>query len=331
MKRRRLLQPLLGTAFLVWPLGLWAQSRQGVARVGVLRPSAPPLSPDDLLLTGLPRALAELGYVKGRNLQLEYRWAGADLARLPGLAHELLQARMQVIVAVSAPAVRAAQLAAPTLPVVMFGNFDPVAMGMVKSLARPGGKLTGVLIAPDGTLAGKRLELLKAAVPQARRVAFLVPPADATLQPQLLETRKAAAALQMELHEVEVRDADYAGAFQAIAARQPQALVVGAHTFFMRDRMQIIALAAQYRLPAIYEWREQAVDGGLMAYSTSLYGLYQRLAWYVDRILKGARAGELPIERPSTFELVINLKTALAMGLTIPQSLLVRADEIIQP
>lgn len=331
MRRRSFCLPLLLGGLAPWPAVLRAQPQDAPARVGVLRPSAPPLLPDDLLLTGLPRALAERGYVEGRNLQIETRWAGGDTARLPELARELQQARVQLIVAVSAPAVRAVQQVAPALPVVLFGNFDPVALGMVASLARPGGNVTGVLIAPDGTLAGKRLELLKTAVPQAQRVAFLVPPADATLLPQLRETREAAVALQMELQEVEVRDGDYAAAFQAVAARRPQALVVAGHTFFMRDRAQVIALAAQYRLPAIYEWREQALDGGLMAYSTSLYGLYQRLAWYVDRILKGAKPGDMPIERPTTFELVINMKTAQALGLTIPRSLLVRADEVIQP
>jgi putative ABC transport system substrate-binding protein len=330
MKRRAFCLPLLLAGAAHWPAALRAQPQDAVARVGVLRPSAPPLSPDDLLLTGLPRALAERGYVEGRNLLIETRWASGDTARLPELARELQQARVQLIVAVSAPAVRAVQQAAPALPVVLFGNFDPVALGMVASLARPGGNVTGVLIAPDGTLAGKRLELLKTAVPQARRVAFLVPPADATLLPQLQETRKAAAALQMELQEVEVRDGDYAGAFQAVAARRPQALVVAGHTFFMRDRAQVIALAAQYRLPAIYEWREQALDGGLMAYSTSLYGLYQRLAWYVERILKGAKPADMPIERPSTFQLTLNLKTARALGLALPQPLLLRADEVVE-
>ncbi len=330
MKRRTFGLRWLLAGLAQWPLALRAQPQDAVARVGVLRPSAPPLSSDDLLLTGLPRALAELGYVVGRNLQLEYRWAGGDMARLPALALELRQARVQVIVAVSAPAVRAALQSVPSIPVVMFGNFDPVALGMVASLARPGGNVTGVLIAPDGTLAGKRLELLRAAVPQARRVAFLVPPADATLQLQLQETRNAAAALGLELHETEVRDGDYARAFQAMAARRPQALIVGAHTLFVRDRLAIIALAALYRLPAIYEWREQSLDGGLMAYSTSLYGLYQRLAWYVHRIVEGARPAEMPIERPSTFQLVINMKTAQALGLTIPRSLLLRADEVIE-
>ncbi len=331
MKRRALGLPLLLGVLAPWPPGLRAQSKEGIARVGVLRPSAAPADRADLLLTGLPRALAERGYVEGRNLLLDTRWADGDPARLSELAGALSRSNPELIVAVSAAAVRAVQQAAPALPVVMFGNFDPVALGLVASLARPGGMLTGVLIAPDGTLAGKRLELLKEAAPQARRMAYLAPPLDATTQLQLNEVRSAAAVLGLELFEAEVRDGDYAGAFERLAARRSQALMVGGHTFFMRDRAQIIALAAQYRLPAIYEWREQARDGGLMAYSTSLYGLYQRLAGMIERILKGAKPGDLPIERPSTFELVINLKTAQALGLTMPRSLLTRADEILPP
>lgn len=329
MQRRPWLAFALGGLVLA-PRTAWTQPSDRIFRVGILRPSAPPRATGDLQITGLPRALGELGYVEGRNLVIEQRWAGGDTARLPALALELQQARVELVVAVGSQAILAAQRAKPTLPIVMFGNFDPVALGLMPSLARPGGNITGVLIAPDGTLAAKRLELLKAAVPQATRMAYLAPPADPATRLQLQETRQAASVLGVELADVEVRDGDYASAFAAIAQLRPGALVVGAHTFFVRDRMPIIALAAQYKLPAIYEWREQVVDGGLMAYSTSLYGLYQRLAWYVDRILKGAKPGELPVERPSKFELAINLKTANALGLTIPQSLLLRADEVIE-
>ena len=215
------------------------------------------------------------------------------------------------------------------VPIVMYGNFDPLALGLVSSLARPGGNVTGVLIAPDGTLAGKRLELLKAAVPAARRIALLVPD-DESIRLQVQETRAAARQLGIELPVVEVRGADYASAFASIARERVAALVVGSHQYFVRDRAQIIALAAQYKLPAMYEWREQVSDGGLMTYSTSLSGLYQRVASYVDRILKGSRPGDLPVEQPTRFELVINLKTAKALGLTIPQSLLLRAEEVIE-
>jgi putative ABC transport system substrate-binding protein len=212
----------------------------------------------------------------------------------------------------------------------MYGNFDPLALRLVDSLARPGGNATGVLIAPDGTLAGKRLELLKAAVPQASRIALLVPD-DESARLQVQETRQAAASLGVELVVVTVRGQEYSRAFAAIAAERPGALVVGSHQYFVRDRKEIIALAAKHRLPAMYEWREQVADGGLMTYSTNLYGVQQRVASYVDRILRGARPSDLPVERPTRFEFVVNLKTAKALGLTIPPSVLARADEVIDP
>ena len=307
-----------------------AQAGGRVFRVGVLRPTAPPLSSQDLLASGIPKALAELGYVEGRNLAIESRWAGGDLDRLPGLALELVQGRVDVIVAVSALAVRAVAAATSTIPVVFFGNFDPVALGLVPNLARPGGNMTGILIAPDGTLAGKKLELLRAAVPNITRVAYLTPPADASMRLQQQELERAAKSLGLELVSAEVQGGDYARAFTALAAQRPGALFVAANTTFVRDRTQIIALAAKHRMPAMYEWREQVEDGGLMAYSADRYVLYQRMAAQMDRILKGARPGDLPVERPSKFDFVVNLKTAKALGLTIPQSVLLRANEVIQ-
>ena len=307
-----------------------AQTGERVFRVGVVRPTAAPVSSQDPIVTALARGLAELGYVEGRNLVIEARWADGDAARLPALAKDLILARVDVIVAVGLAAVRAAVSATSTLPVVFFGNFDPLALGLVPNLARPGGNLTGLLIAPDGTLAGKKLELLRAAVPHASRIGYLAPPADAAAQQQQQELERAAKVLGLAVAAAEVRDGDYERAFATISAQRPGALFVGANTNFMRDRARIIALAAKYRLPAIYEWREQVEDGGFMAYSASLPGLYQRLAVYVDRILKGSKPGELAIERPSKFQLVVNLKTARALGLTIPQSLLLRADEVIQ-
>ncbi len=297
--------------------------------MGILRPSAPPLSPTDPANVGIPNALRDAGYVEGRNLVIERRWAGGNLGLLPALARELAQTEVDVIVAVGAPAVQAAKAATATTPIVLYGNFDPLGLGLVDSLARPGGNVTGVLIAPDGTLAGKRLELLKAAMPAARRIALLVPDEE-TIRVQMQETRAAAQQLGLELPIVQVRGTDYASAFATIARERVAGLIVGSHQYFMRDRMQIIALAAQHKLPAIYEWREQVEDGGLMTYSANLTGLYQRVASYVDRILKGARPGELPVERPTRFEFVINLKTAKTLGLSIPQALRLRADEVIE-
>ncbi len=304
-----------------------AQGAERVYRVGMLWPTARP----PVVGPFLPKALGELGYVEGRNLIIERRYADGDVERLPALARELLTAKVDVIIAVGAQAVRACKEASTTLPIILYGNLDPVALGLVPNLARPGGNVTGVVFAPDGTLAGKQLELLKSAVPRATRMAYLAPTADDPANlPQAREARNAAAALGMELIVVGLQGGDYAQAFAAIVAQRAHALFVAASPRFETDRQQIIELAAKHRLPAIYEWRRHVVDGGLMTYSTSSYGLNQRLASYVDRIVKGAKPGDLPIERPTRFELVINLKTAKALGLSLPQALLLRADELIE-
>jgi len=297
-------------------------------RVGVLRAGSAPISPAEPQQVALPKALAELGYAEGRNLVIERRHADNDLARLPGLARELVLARVDAIVAVGSSAVAAAKGASASVPIVMFGNFDPVALGLVADLARPGGNVTGVLIAPDGTLAGKRLELLKAAVPQATRIGLLAP-SDEAFRLQAQETRKAAALLGVTLVVVEVRNGDYAGAFAAMAAERCTALLVGAHTYFVRDRRPIIELAAKYKLPAMFEWREQVVDGGFMSYSTNLYGLYRRIAAHLDRIFNGASVGDIPVEQPTRFELVVNQKTANALGITITPAFRLLIDEVI--
>ena len=328
--RRRLITTALAGSLLTGQRLSQAQATERVWRVGVLRPTAAPIAATELVAEGIPTALRELGYVEGRNLVIESRWAQGQAERLPALASELVQAKVDVIIAVGAAAVRAAKGATATIPIILFGNFDPVALRLVASLARPGGNVTGVLMAPDGTLAGKKLELIKAAVPAARKIAFLTPPDDQAMRLQVQETRSAAAALGTELLVTEVQGSDYGRAFTAIVTQRPGALFVGAHTSFTRDRQQIIALAAKHHLPAMYEWREQVEDGGLMAYGASLYGLYQRIAIYADRIFKGAKPTEMAVERPTKFELVINLKTAKALGLTIPQSVLLRADEVIR-
>jgi putative ABC transport system substrate-binding protein len=320
---------LLGWTGIVLAGSAGGARAQRVFRVGVLRPGAPPHDVGDIQATGLPKALGELGYAEGRNLVFETRYARNDPSRLETLARAFADERFDVVVAVGLLAARAIKKVAPSVPVVMYGNFDPLALGLVKSLSRPGGNLTGILIAPDGTLAAKRLQLLKEAVPQATRIGLLAP-ADESFALQLQETRKAARDLGVVLPVVTVGDSDYAGAFAAIARERATALVVGAHQYFVRDRQHIVDLAAAQRLPTIWEWREQVADGGLMSYSTSLYGLLQRVAAYVDRILKGASAGDLPLERPTKFDLVINLKTARMLGLTLPQSLLLRADEVIE-
>ena len=294
-------------------------------RLGILRPTAPSSLDDE---ARLPTALRELGYVEGQNIIVERRYAAGKIARLPEHAHELVGLPVDAIIAVAAAAIRAAKEATTTIPIIMWGNFDPVAEGFVASLARPEGNVTGALIAAEGTLAGKRLELLKEAVPRATRIAALFH--DSASRTQVQEVQEAASSLGVTLVALEVRGGDYGRTFASMAAKRPEALFVAGSTFFFRDRKRIIELAAKHRLPAIYEWPEQAQDGGLMAYGSSLLEGYRRLAGYIDRIFKGAKPGDLPIEQPTKFELVIYLKTAKALGLTIPQSVLVRADEVIQ-
>ena len=234
---------------------------------------------------------------------------------------------MDVIVAIGSAAIRAAKEATTTIPIVMYGGFDPVAAGFVASLARPGGNVTGVVMGPGSSLTGKRLELLKEAVPRAARVAFLVPD-DPSFQ--LEEAQQGAPSLGIKLVVVEVRAGDYVRAFSTISAERATALLVGATPISCATGSGSSILAAKHRLPAMYEWPEQVEEGGLMSYGATQSALVQRAAVYIDRIFKGAKPGDLPVEQPTKFELVINRKTAKALGLTLPPSLLSRADRVIE-
>ena len=297
-------------------------------RVIAFRPTTPS---GDILRTGLPAALAEVGYVEGQNLAFEMRYGDGRLDRMPALARAIVAAKPDVILAISAVSIKAIREATSTIPVVFFGNFDPVASGFVKSLAQPGGNITGVVIAPDGTLAAKRMELLVEAVNGRKRMAMLLPEDPNVVAVQLPEARKAAASLGVQLDTVQMINGDYAGAFAKVAALKADSLFLAATTYFVQDRRVIIDLAAGHRVPAIYEWPEQVEDGGLMSYGpSSLRAIYQRIASCIDRILKGAPPASIPVEQPAKLELVVNLKTARAMGLAIPQSVLLRADRVIQ-
>jgi putative ABC transport system substrate-binding protein len=299
-----------------------------VYRLGILMAISPPPSSDRATQSLLvPTALRELGYAESQNLLVERRFAGGKPDRLSGLARELVQLRMDVIVAVGNEATQAAKDATKTIPIVMLGG-SVVERGFVASLAQPGGNITGVAIS-ETTLAAKRLALLKEALPRAARIAVLAT-AEEYNQTQLREAAEAAVSLGVTLVVVVVQDADYSRAFARMASDRAQALFVFSSPLLHRDRRRIIALAAKHRLPAIYQWREHAMEGGLMAYGSSLSGLSRRIAAYVDRILKGASPAELPVEQPTVYELVVNLKTARALGLTIPPSVLARADEVIE-
>jgi putative ABC transport system substrate-binding protein len=326
MKASLLVPVILMLALVATPLTAEAQQPGKIARVGILSPTTPVVVP-----RALRQRLHELGWVEGRSFILELRFADGRPGRLPTLAGELVRLNVDVIVAVGQPAIRAAKDATGTIPVVMaFSGVDPVTAGFVASLARPGGNVTGLaILSPD--LAVKRLEVLKAALPGAGRVAVLVNPRNESNVEQFAALSAAAGALSVQLKRVEVgRSGDYAPAFAVIAKDRPDAIVVAADPEFFRDRRTLVDLAAQARLPTSYDWRDFVEGGGLMSYGVNLEDLMRRVAYYVDRILKGARPSELPVEQPTKFELVINLKTAKALGLTIPQSVLIRADEVIQ-
>jgi putative ABC transport system substrate-binding protein len=322
--RRRFLF-LAASPLLLAPIAQAQQQR--VYRVGVLRPTA--AGGEELMIPGVQNALRDLGYVEGQNLVVDVRFADNNLKRLFPLAQELAAGKADVIVAVGEAAARAAKAATP-LPVVFYANVDPVKAGLVASLAQPGGKLTGILIAPDGTLAAKKVELLAETVTGAKRMAMLLPGDPNVAREQLPEVRKAAARLGIDVLPVEVREANYRAAFDKMEELKAQLLFVASSTFFVRDRRQVIDLANRFKLPAMYEWPDQVEAGGLIALGPSRSVIYARIAAYVDRILKGANPGELPVEQPAKVELVINVKTAKAIGLSLPQPLLLRADRVIE-
>ena len=303
-----------------------AAAQPTVARVGMLTAGS-----------GLPalrevfhQSLRDLGYVEGHNLTVEQRQAGGQLERLPALAAELVRGEPDVIVALGPSALRAAQQATRTIPIVMLVSGDPIGAGFVPNLTRPGGNITGMTTL-SSRLSARRLALLKEVVPQLTRVAVLLNPEEDTKVVDWQQTQVAARAWGVRVHPVELRrPGDLAPAFAAMRRERPGALLVLSDGLIFRHRAEIIRWATDSRVPAMYEIREYVEGGGLMAYGPRRPELFQRLAAYVDQILKGAKPGELPIEAPTTFELVINLQTAQALGLTLPPSLLSQADEVIR-
>jgi putative ABC transport system substrate-binding protein len=274
--------------------------------------------------------LRELGYVEGRNVIIEYRWAAQKEERLPELAADLVRIKVEVIVTSAAPPIEAAKRATSTIPIVMAAAADPVGSGFVASLARPGGNVTG-LTALSTDLAGKRLQLARELVPKATRVAVLAYHGTSATRLFLEQMRAAAQQLGAQLVVQEVHeDGDLPGAFATMQRERAESLIVQVSPFSADNAKRIIELAAQHRLPAMYDVRGFVDAGGLVSYGPSLPEMFRRAAFYVDRILKGAKPADLPVEQPTTFELVINLKTAKALGLTLPPSLLGRADQVIQ-
>ena len=321
---------ILALSILVAPVVAAAQQPTKVYRIGRLSPGLPPsqLSPS---MEAFRQGLRDLGYVEGQNLVIEWRWAEGREERLPDLAAELVRLQVQVIVVGGGAAIRAAQYATSTIPIVMAANYDPVGEGFIASLARPGGNITG-LSWLGAELPGKRLELLKETLPQSTRIAVLGNPAFAAYETWLHSLTAAAQALGLHLHVVELHRADELdSAFAAITSAGADALIVLADPALMDGlHARIVDLAARNRLPAMYDWRAYVDAGGLMSYGPSMPDMQRRAASYVDKILQGAKPADLPIEQPTTFHLVINLKAAKALGLTMPPTVLFQANEVLQ-
>jgi len=321
-RRRFLLTSLVGAV--AGPLV--ARAQQGkVWRVGILSTA------DGPEWDAFRQGLRTLGYSEGRNISFEYRWHAAKFDRLPTLAAELVKLNVDVILTAGPQPTLAAKAATATIPIVFVTVYDPVGLGLAESLARPGGNITGFQTAVQGGFGGKQLELLKEAVPTISRVAVLMIPANPLHRPYLEQTRPAAAALKLKLQVVEARTPeDLDKAFEAAVREHADAMHVYGDSITFLHRKRVAELALQSRLPTIYLFKPNVEAGGLLSYGPSEPDMCRRAATSVDKILKGAKAGEIPIEQPIKFEMAINFKTAKALGLTIPPSLLARADQVIE-
>jgi putative ABC transport system substrate-binding protein len=326
--RRREFITLLGAAAVAWPLAARAQPRPNVPRVGYLFSLNEAESKH--LWEAARQGLRELGYVEGRNIIVEPRWAEGKYDWLPALVAELERLKLDVLVAAATPTNIAVKAGTSTIPVVFVAVADPLRAGLVASFSRPGGRFTGLsLLTPE--MSGKRLELLAQTVRNLSRVAVLLNPANPSNIAFLEETQAAARKLGIELQPFEVRNPEEVErAIETAIAGRASALTAFDDPFIHSHRARIIALAAKHGLPAMYGTREFADEGGLMAYGPLRPDLYRRTATFVDKILKGAKPADLPVEQPTTFELIVNLKTAKALGLDVPTTLLLGANEVIE-
>jgi putative ABC transport system substrate-binding protein len=305
-----------------------AQPQAKTARIGYVWLG--PAGSDTTTLDGLKRGLAELGYIDGRNLSIEYRYADGRPERLPIILAALVALKVDLLVTPGTIVTRAAQQATTTMPIVSTST-DPVSSGFAKSLARPGGNITGLSLATGDDFNGKWLELVKELEPRVKRIAYLWNPGSASSVEELASLKRLAPKLRVEIEAFGVREAGQLGAtLEAIRAGRAGALLVDDDPLLLVARARIVAFAARHRLPAVYEIREFVDAGGLVSYGPSIADIHRRAAGYADRILKGAKPADMPIEQPTTFEMVVNLKTAKAMGLTIPPSLHGRIDQVIK-
>jgi len=326
--RRKFLATLLGGA-VAWPLAARAQ-QPAMLVIGFLSGgSAIPFYTDRM--RAFWRGLDEIGYVEGQNVTTEYRWADGQYDRLPGLAAELVDRKVAVIVVLGTTAAAlAAKAATQTIPIVFIIGSDPVEVGLVTSLARPGGNITGVSQVLF-TMAGKRLELLHELVPASAAVALLVNATNPYTESEIREVQTRASALGLQLHVLNAtNDSDLETAFMSLVERRAGGLLVGADPFFIIVRDKLVALAAGHKVPTIYGYRDFMAVGGLVSYGPDPAAAYHQIGAYTGRILKGEKPADLPVQQPSKFDLIINLKTARALGLQVPTSILLRADEVIE-
>jgi putative tryptophan/tyrosine transport system substrate-binding protein len=314
-------------AVLAAPLAAEAQPAKSAHVIGILSMAA---GPSPIYGPALFNALRDLGWESGRNLTVEPRFAGGGAERLPDLAADLVRWKVDVILAFGAAETLAAAKATATVPIVFMGSV-PVELGLVRSLARPSGNVTGVSAVVTPEIIGKQLELLKTMMPGLSRVAFLFDPERPDLSVYERVSQEATHTLRLEARLVGVRrENDFEAAFTTIVAERSEALFIGSDALILRHGKRVMSFAADHRLPTMASVRAFVDDGGLMSYGPNPIELLRRVAWYADKILRGAKAADLPIEQPTRFELIINLKTAKALGLTVPPSLLVRADQIIE-
>ena len=327
MKRRDFVT-LLGGAVLAWPLAARAQPTK-MPVIGFLGGTSP--GPSALNLAAFRKGLSEIGYIEGQNVAIEYRWAEGHYDRLAAMAADLVGRKVDVIVGGGGPpSAFAAKSATSTIPIVFTSGSDPVATGLVASLSRPGSNLTGVSILYT-ELMPKRLELLSELAPQTGTVALLVNPNSPEAEPTIRDAREAAGTKGVQLHVVKATtEGEIDAAFASVVQLHAGAFVVGADPFFNSRIEQIVALASRYAVPAIYSSRFFVVAGGLISYGPSPTAMYRQVGIYAGRILKGEKPADLPVQQPTKFDLVINLKTGKALGLVVPQALLARADEVIE-
>jgi putative tryptophan/tyrosine transport system substrate-binding protein len=327
MDRRRFIGAAAGT-FLAMPLAAMAQQPARAWRIGYL--AAGPRPPDGAPPVALRQALQELGYVDGQNLTYVGRWGEARSERLPVLAAEMAALKVDVIVTFGGKAAQTIQAATSTIPIVFIGSGDPVGVGLVASMSRPGRNITGISD-QSAELSAKRLELLREVVPRAERIAVLWNADDQSMTLRYREIEKAARVLRVTVQPLGVREPeDFDQAFSTMTRDRPDALVLVTDVLTSLNRKLVLDFATAHGIPAIYEYGFLVREGGLMSYGPNLDDLLRRAAIYVDRILKGAKPGELPVEQPTRYYLLVNTKPAKALGLTIPQSVLLRADEVIQ-